>query len=394
MLHESPSSITPNTIIRLSKKMMPLIAVAFPGAYKFFVIYFLSYFATEDTTNTFSKSYFLVSFLVTFSGVPFSSVVMGKDSNISIYQLIIAVVISSTFIMLLSYYFKLSSYDISHISILFFSLMFMSMYEILKTKLLNTGRFNEVVFASLITVFIFLIVFFLGGSNQVIIATFFLALLIPISVMFYLSNLNNDCHFVKKLTLCKAYLNFTLSNALSTSLIAFLPLFLIEELGDGVAIKMAQVFTFSTLLYLLPRALLAKDLPAIRSGKQPKKKVIILFYHILLFVIGCIAIGSLAINFFGVSNSFTYFLLFTGIITSQLSLPFSALLVVNSDSKTTLAINFISAFHFVFLAGLCFYYLEQGYNRANCILTAFIVFQLIKLFYNYKKTIGFKESYL
>jgi hypothetical protein len=270
----------------------------------------------------------------------------------------------------------------------------MSTYEVIKTRLLNTGKFNEVVISSAITVTIFLVVFFIGANKEILILTFFLALLIPMSISFYFSGLCKDCYFEDNGKLCKAYINFAISNALSTSIMAFLPLFLIAELGENISTKMAQVFTFSTLLYLLPRALLAKKLPAIRTSKHPEKQVIILFYHILLFVSCAIAIALFVLYLLEEQNTFTYFLLFTGIIISQLNLPFSTLLVVNNNSKTTLSINFMSSIYFFAMASTCFYSLEQGYNRANLILSAFILFQIIKLFLNYKKSIGFNKSQL
>ena len=378
----------------MKDKLLPLIAIGFPGAYKFFVIYFLSFFATQDVTDTFSQAYFWVGFLVTFAGVPFSSIVMGKNSDISIKQLMIGITLASLLVILLGYFFKLNVYSIEHIFILFISLITMSVYEVIKTRLLNTGKFNDVVISSVITVIIFLITFSLGANKEVIILVFFLALLVPISLSFYFSGLYKASYFEENRKLCKAYFNFAISNALSTSIMAFLPLFLIAELGDNVSTKMAQVFTFSTLLYLLPRALLAKKLPTIRTSKHPEDQVIILFYHILLFVSCAITIALLVLYLLNEQNTFTYFLLFTGIIISQLNLPFSTLLVVNNNSKTTLAINFISSIYFFSMASVCFYSLEQGYNRANLILSAFILFQIIKLFLNYKKSIGFNKSQL
>lgn len=369
---------------------MPIIAVGFPGAYKFFVIYFLSFFAVQNIADFFSQGYFWVAFLVTFSGIPFSSIVMGKNTNISIVQLIIGIVLSSLFIIIFSYYIKLHTYSTYYILILFSSLVFMSMYEVLKTRLLNTGKFNEVVISSLITVFIFLTAFLLNASKELLIFVFFLALLIPISVIFYLSDLNHNSYFENKITLFKAYLNFTLSNALSTSIMAFLPLFLINELGENVSLEVAQVFTFSTLLYLFPRVMLAKRLPVIRTSNKSTREVLTLFNNISRLVFCAVAFATLLFYLFAESSSLTYLLLFSGIIISQLNLPFSTLLIINSNSKTTLIINLISSIYFISLVAICFYYVEQGYDRANLILLAFIVFQMIKLFLNYKKTIGFK----
>lgn len=164
-----------------------------------------------------------------------------------------------------------------------------------------------------------------------------------------------------------------------------LPIVIIAELGDVVAADLAQIFYFSTLSYLIPRALSAKHIPNMRNKGITTPEVKSFFMTIAIFVV--VAIGAaLPLFYYYYEHWQIYILLFVAMQVSQLSLPFSNVLMVKGDVNTILKINLFSTLVFL-IAGIVIYHtLNKGLDRMAWLLVIFCGFQLLKVYLGFVKS--------
>ena len=167
----------------------------------------------------------------------------------------------------------------------------------------------------------------------------------------------------------------------SPSLMFALPILLVNELGENSASELVQVFYISSLAYLLPRAIAEKNIPDMRNNGIKAPSVYFFFKLIAVFVLlfALLAGAGLAWSY---DYWQLYLLLFIAMQSSQLSLPFSNVLLVIGDINAILKINLVSAGLLVVISALTFLLVEPGQERALVLLLDFLVFQLVKLALN------------
>jgi hypothetical protein len=204
----------------------------------------------------------------------------------------------------------------------------------------------------------------------------------------FLYILNKKVNRLKHSTLFdvfKGFLKYLLSNLASTSLMLAIPIVIIAELGDVVAADLAQIFYFSTLSYLIPRALSAKHIPNMRNKGITESEVNNFFMTIFIFVI--IAIGVALPSLYCFYDQWrVYIFLFTAMQLSQLSLPFSNVLMVKGDVNTLLKINLFSMSVFLIASLLIYYLFDKSIERVEWLLVTFCCYQFFKLYLGFMKS--------
>ena len=271
---------------------------------------------------------------------------------------------------------------------IFIAVLLSSTYEVYKRDLLNHADFISLFIASIFTVSLFTLLFFMGNtSSEYLIISAFAALLIPLVILSFKRAQRSTAEKVsgepsKFSTLLKVFVKYATSNLFSTSLMAAFPLLLVSELGDGISANLAQVFYFSSLAYLVPRALSAKHVPSMRKNGINTEAVQRFFNTILCFVVAASLI-VLALFSFIYQQWLIFFLLFLAMQLSQLSLPFSNVFMVKGDAGMVLKVNMIASFFFIVAVAITIVTLEQGEVRSILFLIYFITFQMIKCMLNY-----------
>lgn len=367
-------------------KLLPLLAVGFPGAYKLFAVLVIGFYHEEAIANQFSEAFFWVSFLVSFSGIPLASIVMSKESYLTRKQVFTWSLATVLFAFSISYLYELKDKELLINAAIIFSAVLMSLYEVFKTRAFNVAAFSSILVCSVATIFSFIFLFLIPNSSELLTLIFFGALFVPIFIEDNKHSYESTGIELNHKGILKNYCNYAGSNILSTSIMYLIPIILLQELGNEIAMELAQVFTISTLIFLVPRAMLAKKLPYLRNNEDVPDHVRSFLFSILGVIF--LAIVTIVLLAFFTTNLYfeIYSLLFFGILLSQLSLPYSSVLVVNGNSKLTLKINIYSFIFLALMSGVLFMVLDKGSNRAEALLYSYIVFQLCKFVLNYLKT--------
>lgn len=375
-------------INKVFKGLLPLVVTAFPGGYKLLVVLLITSFSGASVANEFSQAFFWTALLVTFSGLPLASLMVSTSYNLLPTHKVLLVVSFTIISFLIAYIVELHTKSNLYNITIFIAVLLSSSYEVYKRELLNHADFINLFIASIITVSLFTFLFFIGYStSEYLIISTFLALLTPLVILSFKransSSAQKTSNEPSKLaTLLKVFVKYATSNLFSTSLMAAFPLLLVSELGDGISANLAQVFYFSSLAYLVPRALSAKHVPNMRKNGINTKAVQSFFNTILYFVVVA-SIIVLVLFTFIYQQWLIFFLLFLAMQLSQLSLPFSNVFMVKGDASMVLKVNIIASLFFIVAVAITMVSLEQGELRSILFLIYFIIFQLIKCTLNY-----------
>ena len=374
---------------RIEDKLLPLLTVAFPGGYKFLVVMIITIFTGDTVANEFSKGFFWVGLLVTFSGLPIAALMVSNKYVITLEQKAYLVFFSSLITFLISYFIELKQLDNSMNIAIFMSVIVLSSYEIYKRYFLNHGYFLYIFNSSVGTLFLFVLCYlfftFIYDDTALILFLSFLSLLLPMVILFLMKGKNEEAEFSSFSSVFKGFFKYLVSNAASTSLMFAIPIAIIAELGDVVAADLAQIFYFSTLSYLIPRALSAKHIPNMRNKGIANHEVKSFFMTIFIFVVVAISV-SLPLLYYFYEQWLVYILLFAAMQLSQLSLPLSNVLMVKGDVSTILKINLFSMLVFLIAAISIYYLFDKGIERVEWLLVTFCCYQLFKLYLGFIKS--------
>ena len=367
----------------MKDKLLPLLSVAFPGGYKLLVVLSITFFSGQLVAEQFSQAFFWVGLLVTFSGLPLASLVVSKNMNVSNKHKIIITFVFSFISYCVAFFFKLHELDWKINTAIFFALIALALYEVYKQFFLNNGNFKSLFICSLITLFLFSMFLVLFIDNQYfLMVTVFFSLLLPVGYFYFQEEKNIISKTTGFCIVIKGFLKYVFSNALSSSLMAAFPLLLIQELGEGISSELAQVFYISSIAYLIPRVLSAQNIPLMRSHGINKAIVQNYFLKVIGFVVIVSVIAIIILPYF-YSQWLLYYLLFAAMQCSQLSLPFSNVLMVKGDSAAILKINIIASVIFAFVVIGTMFFIVKGEYRAQLLLVEFFFFQVLKLQFSY-----------
>jgi len=373
----------------INGKLLPMLTVAFPGGYKFLVVMAITLFAGDVVANEFTKAFFWVGFLVTFSGLPIAALMVSNKYIITTEHKAYLVFFSLLITFLISYVIELKQFDIYMNIAIFMSVLVLSFYEIYKRYFLNYGNFLYIFISSIGTLFLFALSFILFTFSydeiSLILFCSFFSLLLPIIILFLMKGKSEKEKASSFSSVFKGFFQYLVSNAASTSLMFAVPILIIAELGDVVAADLAQIFYFSTLSYLIPRALSAKHIPNMRNKGIIRHEVNNFFKFIFIFVVIAISF-ALPLFYYFYEQWLIYILLFSAMQLSQLSLPFSNVLGVKGDVNTLLKINLFSTLVLMITAATIYYGFDKGLGRCESLLIAFCSYQFLKLYLGFNKS--------
>jgi hypothetical protein len=159
---------------------------------------------------------------------------------------------------------------------------------------------------------------------------------------------------VKPFEFIKNYTSACISNS-SSSLIAYLlPLTLVSLLQSDISPYLAVIFSAANLFMLVPRYMAEKNIPLMRNGGDLASIAGKTFFTTLVylsFIFLCAFIAFLTID---IRDFWLYFLLFSSLQLTQLTLPYSNVLMVNNNFSLLLKINIFGLAPYALLLFLFF----------------------------------------
>ncbi|MGL6258268.1 hypothetical protein [Vibrio sp. WXL103] len=366
-------------------KIYPLLAISFPSGYKLFVVLVATVLAGHEVAKEFSQGFFWVAFLSSFTGLPIASIMMSKEYKLSLQQKYLIPIIFSVIAFLIAYAFTLKDDGAAYCVAVLLSTIFLSLYEVAKREHLNIAAFKPLLKASFATTLLFSICAYFVIDNAPLLLT--MSILLFFLPLLFIDKAEDECAnqapAVGHREAISHYFKYAASNMFSTSLMCFVPLVLIGELGEDLAPQITQVFYISGVAYLIPRAMSAKHIPDMRLNGIHKHNVYTFFFCILAFASVAIFTVWQVVQYVYPESWLAFLLIFVAMQVSQLSLPFSNVLQVCGRSSTIMKINAFSSLLLALASGLAFLTMAQGYERALLLMLLFVGFQGIKLYLNH-----------
>jgi len=370
------------------EKVISFLSVVFPGGYRFICVMLITSIYPSEQADLFSKGFFWVVLISTFSGIPISAIMSNRQYYLSKLQKNIAVLFS-TFLLSTAFYLAVFfEQDIKYFFVVIIASLSLSFYEVSKKVFFNENRYYEVFISAIISLIGLSLILVFKIEHVLAVAFFIMAL--PILIFEFGVNAPQNGSNISNWKLISMYRDFSLSNAFSTSLNTAIPLFLIYQLGDEISSQMAQVFSLSSLLILVPRVMSTRNIPKLRKN-GPDIKIVLSFYSIMkkyLFVI--FTFSSISFFFIYEDEWLVLWLLFFGIQLSQINLPFSNLLSVEGESKKQLGINLKGTAFFILLSLVLFFLVE--YNFEIYLLVVFCIHQIFKNYLTKKVCTAFYKA--
>jgi hypothetical protein len=358
-------------------KLISFVAIAFPGGYRFLCVIAITNLFSIQLAEHFSKGFFWVILITTFSGIPIAAVMSNRVKQLTLMQMYLSVIVSSSIFTVACYFITFKSEGFTFFIEVYIATLCLSLFEVNRKLFFNEGRYVETFICACISIVSFSLILFF--SEKYILITTFMALFIPIGIFSALKYRKPKILIIENTALLLNYRNFLLSNAFSTSLNSLIPILLIFMIGDEIAPQMAQVFSLSSLLLLVPRVISVRNIPRLRK-EGPRSVIVLPFYSLMkkyvLFLGGITIIGFYL--FFGSPNWLLLWLLLFSTQLSQLCLPYSNALTVEARSSTLLKINFQGTLFFVFFASIATEVFPK--ETAIAFIVVFGCHQLFKLF--------------
>ncbi len=356
-------------------------SISFPGAFRVFVVFFVSFFCVAEQSDKFSNLFLYVAFFSSISGIPLASVSMERRTDI-LFRHAILVVLVLCIIFSLFLFFLEPIFGLSEILAIFVCVFLSSIYELIRQKFLNNAEFKILFYYSFISLVFFSGLALLFLNNAILLLfIYFISLLAP-ALFFLKKNSENDkvgCYFFNFSVFLKKYTSYMLSSTLSTSINFLLPLIIVFYLGKSFSLEITQVFSIVSVFLLAPRVS-ANSYVILLRGKGFYWEC---FYKFIVLVTAYVFSVSIILffvfAFYFEVNSLYYFLLGLSVLLSLLTLPYSCVFSVYGHSNVTLKVNLIS----IILAVFFFYTfniftLEK--NELYVFLTSVVGYQLLKLF--------------
>lgn len=347
-------------------------ATALPGGYRMLAVLILTFLLQEDAANQFSELYLWLGFSSAISGIPLASVYFSKDYRPSQIQKTVITILASISIagVVIAWIGDLNTQEAAA---LFAAIVLINFFETIRTKLMVDGHFLRITLAMVFASFVF------GLLTMVMSDSASLALIVfcaPMTLSIFGASINRSHRQATAeilwLTLLKKYGSYLISSGLSTALMFVLPLLLISEFGASAASTIARVFVISSAMFLVPRVLVARMVPLLRSDGITKVNYTAIATITLvfsLFTTGIFVLVS-AILF---PTYLPLSLLYLAMQLSQVSLPYSQVLMVYDKAETILLINFKSAMVFLLFVLSCFAVLSSGQMRGVLIIFAYTI---------------------
>lgn len=354
--------------------MYKLLATIFPGGYRFLVVNLVAYFCADEVSDIFSSSFLTISLLATFSGMAVStqSHVMGRRLPLveRVYLVLIFLCLSA-FPCFWLWDGGLESYAVALLAALGYSI-----FEVTRSEIASEGLFERLVLSGFISVLLLVpnLYFFQDKSLLLVLFTF-LSLMVPV---LFVKGGGESSHRLN-LDVIKDVGSYSLSNGVSTGVSFALPLLLVTEYGDGGATVIVQVFTLSALFMFYPRYLSAGFLVSFK--KYGNWKEVFQFEKKVFIYVAMVSLGYVIISAIFFLEYYKLLPLFIAVVSSQLALPYSNVMMVRGAGREMLRVNIFGFLVLLFLLALVYGVSDSGESRAEIILWCYAAYVVIRAFF-------------
>lgn len=339
---------------KLKNNFLILFSSSFPGGFKALAVFSIVFLFSDDFVKEFNHLYFLSLLNASIAVIPFSSLMASKRFSFSLLGCFFWVFLLN---MLCSFSIFVSGYLVDSFTLLdflFFSMasLFFGGYEVARRALSNNHKLIRIFISGVLSVCLLCLFFILPDwfSNRPLVLLFYISMCFGLPIMLILLSLNLNGNilggssfkfFLEKL------LSACLSNATSSLLSFVIPLFIINLLGTQASPYLGVIFSSVSIFLLLPRYLSEKDIPKLRNSNQPILIANHSFKVIANYLVFVMFLAFLCFYIVQISNIYLYFLLFISLLISQITLPYSNILMVSGAFKLLLFANVVGVSPFL-----------------------------------------------
>ena len=368
----------------LPRELFNIGATVLPGAYRAVAFFAVTFFLADDQANKFTEQYFWLGLVGSITGVPLAALCFSKVYKPSVYKFSLFLFILCLLLSWVMYLFG-NIFSIKDQFLFFFATILVGFFEIYRTRLAVEGAFDKIFYAIIVSCLLACVAipaleFFPGYA----LVFFVFPLALPLFFISVTKSVVTNVEYSWK----KLFHRFTpvmFSSALSTGFMFLLPILLISEFGSNLAATLGKIFVISNIAFIIPRVLSSRLVPQIRNGKlsyvglMRSYKVITAYCSVLsvffALILWCFYPDILYFSF-----------LFFAIQTSQLTLPFSNVLMTFNCEKKIFLINLMSTMVFVVLAGLTVLFFEAGDFRGVIICVIYAISNIYRMRLSLMKT--------
>jgi hypothetical protein len=183
---------------------------------------------------------------------------------------------------------------------------------------------------------------------------------------------------VKPHVFIKNYASACISNS-SSSLIAYLlPLTLVSLLQSDISPYLAVIFSAANLFMLVPRYMAEKNIPIMRNGGDLKFIAAKTFFITTVYLLIVLLVAFFVFLASDFQDFWLYFLLFSSLQLTQLTLPYSNVLMVSNNFPLLLKINILGLVPYVLLL-MIFNHSPTSLQTSYIVVVLYMISSLIKI---------------
>lgn len=366
----------------IANKISPYVLVAFPGVFRFFAVFLCTLLLPGNISEQFSSVFLISSFLVSFIGLPVAASLVDRHYQLSFFQKYYFVIILSALIT--SVYYMLQGGQLYFIYIdVFAAVVFLSFFEIQRSDSISSGDYSNIFTVSIVS---FLLLLVASWSfyvfNFVSCSLIFFLLFLPNAIRLKIRNVEIASRKLMSFEdFILRYRDYSLSSFFSTSTNTAIPLIVASFSNKNLISDFAQVFAAASLAMLVPRALSAKMIPVFRKD-GPSLMLIDSFRNKITTYIIFISLIAFFCMYYLYENFIILWLYFFSVQCSQINLPYSNALSVDSKSADLLKINMLG---FCFLVAVVMSIYALSLLNVLIFMCVFLASQFIKLHFSMVK---------
>lgn len=370
----------------VADKFFVFFSASFSGGYKIFAVFLITLLFSESTVREFNTLYFIVLMCVSLGVMPIASMMTARNFALTGAAKFFWLLLFSCVACVLVSFFQQQlaiKLDAHLFTVLLISVLFVGGYEVARRELANNSAFRQVFICGFISTLLFLSVFV--ASWYELNEPFFLILLL--SVCFGLPVIGslvrsqrNSAFFggLAPAVFFKQYASSCLSNSTSSLISFLLPLGLVALLQADISPYLAVIFSAANLCMLVPRYMAEKNIPLLRSGGDQAAIAAKTFYITAIYFL-VISLAALVIFYLmAIPDFLLYFLLFAALQLTQLTLPYSNVLMVAGQLPLLLKSNLLGLLPFLLLLLHLFYPISE-LQLSYALVVLYILSSLLKL---------------
>jgi len=360
-------------------------SASFSGGYKIFAVFLITLLFPVAVVQEFNTYYFIVLICVSLGVMPLASMMTAQKFSLTgLAKLVWLMLFSVTACgVVVVFQNELAiRFDVNLFIALLVSVFFVGGYEIARRELANSRSFRQVFICGVITTLLFLLIFFAERyqySDPISLILFF-SICFGLPVFGSVITKQREASFfggVKPFQFLKNYTSACISNS-SSSLIAYLlPLTLVALLQSEISPYLAVIFSAANLFMLVPRYMAEKNIPLMRNGGDLESIADKTFFSTLVYLALIFLCAFIVFVTIDIRDFWLYFLLFSSMQLTQLTLPYSNVLMVNNKFSLLLKINILGLMPYALLL-LMLFYSVSNFQMSYMIVFSYILSSVMK----------------